>query len=449
MSAYALSSHYTDQVQHLRTAPAGHGPEWWQGRQQSAAQRFAEAGFPDPRQEEWKYTNVRPISTKAFAMPTQSATLTAAAVDAMRVPGLEDVHRLVFLDGHWQADLSSPALQQADLQIESLAAALAREPATLEPVLGTLAHDRYSSFVNANTAFTADGAFIRLGRDVQFDKPIYLLLIGSTQTPATWNHPRILIHAGEGSTATIIEHYTDMEGATGFSNSITELRTEAGAHITHYLLQEHADTAYHIGSLFVQCRRDSQVISHNVNLGGRLVRHDFNVDLAEPGSEVHLNGLFLAGGRQHVDTHTRIHHSAPHTTSREEYRGIGQGHGRGVFKGRVLVERGAQKTNAEQHSANLLLSPHAEIDTKPELEIYADDVKCAHGATVGQLDLGSMYYLRSRGLDSETARAMLVFAFADSVLESMDQAVIREHIEARLAHRLPQTELFADAVVAS
>jgi Fe-S cluster assembly protein SufD len=436
MSANALSKHYAEQVQQVRQALPGSGPQWLADRREAAARRFAEAGFPDPRQEEWKYTNVRPIATKPFAAASAAAEVSAETVRSLGFEGL-DAYRLVFVNGQLRTDLSDLGSLPEGAVVQGLGDALAGDPAGLEPLLGTLAHDRFSSFTALNLAFLSDGAVVRLGRNVRLDRPLHLMLIGTAGDPAAWNHPRVVIQAGEGASATVIEHYADLAGANGFTNAVTELRAEAGAQVRHYLLQDHADGAYHVGSVFIQQRRDSKVTSHNVNLGGRLVRHDLNVDLTEPGAEIELLGLFLAGGRQHVDTHTRVHHLSPNTTSRERYRGIGQGHGRGVFKGRVLVDRGAQKTDAQQHSANLLLSPNAEIDTKPELEIYADDVKCAHGATVGQLDATSLYYLRSRGIGEQQAREMLVFAFADEVLESMDLQPVRNSIEARLAARLP------------
>jgi Fe-S cluster assembly protein SufD len=437
MSANALSQHYAEQVRQVRDGLPAELPEWLAGRRRGAAQRFADAGFPDPRQEEWKYTNVRPIATKPFEHTKVDVPVSPEVLAGLGFEGL-DAYRMVFVDGRFRAGLSDLEGLPEGAVVSSLSGMLAADSTRLEPLLGTLAHDRFSSFAAANMAFMSDGAVILLGKGVHLERPVHLLLIGSAGSPATWNHPRILVQAAEGADATIVEHYIDLEGANGFTNAVTELRAEAGARVRHYLVQDHADSAYHIGSVFVQQRRDSRVTSHNINLGGRLVRHDLNIDLTEPGSEVELNGLFLVGGRQHVDTHTRVHHSSPHTTSREQYRGIGQGHGRGVFKGRVLVERGAQKTDAQQHSANLLLSPHAEIDTKPELEIYADDVKCAHGATVGQLDETSLYYLRSRGIDAEAARGMLVFAFADEVLERMELESVRTSIERRLAARLPE-----------
>jgi len=441
MSANALSQHYAEQVQQLQRSLPASLPDWLAGRREGAARRFADAGFPDPRMEEWKYTNVRPIATKPFAEAPEDAAFSMEDVNALGFQGL-DAYRMVFVNGKLRADLSDLDGLPEGATVQGLNEAITADAAPLEPILGTLAHDRFSSFTALNLAFMSDGAVVRLGRNVRLDRPVHLLMLGTAGGAASWCHPRVLIHAGEGAEATVIEHYVDIAGAQGFTNAVTELRAEAGAQVRHYLLQDHADGAYHVGSVFIQQRRDSKVISHNVNLGGRLVRHDLNVDLAEPGAEIVLDGLFLAGGRQHVDTHTRVHHSSPNTTSRERYRGIGQGHGRGVFKGRVLVERGAQKTDAQQHSANLLLSPNAEIDTKPELEIYADDVKCAHGATVGQLDTTSLYYLRSRGIGELEAREMLVFAFADEVLDGMDLLPVRESIEARLAARLPGGQAF-------
>ncbi|MFO7907818.1 MAG: Fe-S cluster assembly protein SufD, partial [Pirellulaceae bacterium] len=347
--------------------------------------------------------------------------------------------QLVFEDGHLRADLSQVDPLPAGVQIRGLNNALHEDSNLLGPYLDAVAHDRFSPFPTLNTAFLTDGVLIHLAKGVTLERPLQLLLYGNADSEALWCHPRILIIAEEQAAATVIEQYVDAKGARGFTNVVTEIVAHAAAQVQHYLLQEHSDTAYHVGNVFVRQHRDSVVTSHNVNMGGRLVRHDLNIDLIEPGSEIHLNGLFLVGGRQHVDTHTRVHHAVPHTRSREEYRGIAQGHGRGVFKGRVLIQEGAQKTEAEQHSANLLLSDKAEIDAKPELEIYADDVKAAHGATVGQLDAESLYYLASRGIPRETARAMLVHAFAEQALERMALEPIREARRDRLSQRLPGT----------
>lgn len=433
----ALNEHYSAQTRKVQADHADDTPEWLIARRQKAAARFATAGFPDPRHEEWKYTNVRPIATRPLVLASENGTVSADDVESLTLSG-QEVHRVVLVDGVFKPEFSILEGLPAST-VTGLAEAIVHSPERLEPLFGTVAHDRFSSFVAANMAFATDGVVIDLEANQVLDRPIYLLFISTVADQPFWCHPRVLVRAAAGSSATIIEHYQDREGANGCTNVVTEIQAGEGARISHYLLQEHAETAYHLGSVFVHQTRDSDVQSFNINLGGRLARHDINVDLADTGAAIALNGLFLVGGRQHADTHTRVHHAAPHTTSREQYRGIAQGHGRGVFKGRVLVEEGAQKTDAQQHSANLLLSPTAEIDTKPELEIYADDVKCAHGATVGQLDETSLYYLRSRGISAEAARGMLVFAFADEVLESMALTAVRESIEQRLAGRLPET----------
>ncbi|MBS3800674.1 MAG: Fe-S cluster assembly protein SufD [Thioalkalivibrio sp.] len=438
MSATALDTHYTEQVERLRGSLPSDLPEWLAERRRAAADRFTHSGFPDPRQEEWKYTNVRPIATKAFAAAPLRGELDSNTVREHNLGELEPL-RLVFEDGHLRHDLSELEDLPDGVRIQGLNTAISAGASVLEPHLDQIAHDQYSSFAALNTAFMTDGALIHLSRGVVLERPLHLMLYGNAQNESVWSHPRILIVGEAGSEATIIEHYADAEGARGFTNAVTEIMAGPGAQLRHYLLQDHADTAYHIGNVFVRQHRDSVVTSHNVNLGGRLVRHDLNIDLIESGSEIQLNGLFLVGGRQHADTHTRVHHLVPHTASREQYRGIAQGHGRGVFKGRVLIKEGAQKTDAAQNSANLLLSPNAEIDAKPELEIYADDVKAAHGATVGQLDADALYYLGSRGIPRETARGMLVYAFAEEVLERMHLEPVRNAMEQRLAQRLPET----------
>ncbi|WP_028484433.1 Fe-S cluster assembly protein SufD [Thioalkalivibrio sp. ALE17] len=438
MSAISQEDHYTLQAEQLDDALPPHLPQWLLERRRVAARRFIETGFPDPRDEEWKYTNVRPLTNKAFAAAERRDSLDAATVAGHTHQGLEPI-QLVFEDGHLRPDLSELGPLPAGVQIRGLNSAIHENPDELEPHLDAVAHDWFSPFPTLNTAFLTDGVLIHLARGVTLERPLQILLYGNAESEALWCHPRILIIAEEQAAATVIEHYVDAEGARGFTNVVTEIVAHAGAQIQHYLLQDHSDTAYHVGNVFVRQHRDSVVTSHNVNMGGRLVRHDLNIDLIEPGSEIHLNGLFLVSGRQHADTHTRVHHSVPHTRSREEYRGIAQGHGRGVFKGRVLIQEGAQKTEAEQHSANLLLSDKAEIDTKPELEIYADDVKAAHGATVGQLDAEALYYLASRGIPRETARAMLVHAFAEQVLDRIALEPVREAMRDRLSQRLPGT----------
>ncbi len=412
-------------------------PAWLLDRCAQAAAEFAQRGYPDPRHEEWKYTKLRTLKNQSFVTASHAPMLDAADLERCTWPDLPS-HRLVFVDGIYQPALSEPGDLPAGVQITSLAQAIAAGAVGLEAVLGTLVDAQYSSFAACNLAQLFDGALIQLAPDTSLQQPVHLLFIHSAQPTPQIYHPHSVIQAGQGSKAHILEHHLGLPGAQGFCNSATEIHIGANATVEHTLLQEHSEASYHIGNLFIRAQRDSRLISHNINLGGRLTRHDLNVDLCEPGAEAVLNGLFVVSGTQHTDTHTRIHHRAPHTRSEETYRGIADDQGRGVFKGRVLVARDAQKIEAHQHNANLLLSDKAEIDTKPELEIYADDVRCSHGATIGQLDPQSLYYLQSRGINRETARDMLIFAFADEVIQRLPLAPLATHIEHALQTRLPE-----------
>jgi Fe-S cluster assembly protein SufD len=268
--------------------------------------------------------------------------------------------------------------------------------------------------------------------------PLYLACIAGPEG-GTAVAPRIVIELGENAELDLVEHYTGGQGGH-FANAITDVRLAPGARLVHYRLEESAEDAFHIGGVHVSQARDSHYTSHVVNTGGALARLDIAVDLREPGAEAVLNGLYLAAGRQHLDSHTRVDHRAPATLSREEYRGILTGTSRAVFNGKAIVHPDAQRIEAHQANHNLLLSEGAEVDTKPELEIYADDVKCSHGATVGQLDSNALFYLLSRGLDPEAARELLTFAFADAVLADMAHPAVRRHAERRLVGRLPDSD---------
>jgi Fe-S cluster assembly protein SufD len=249
----------------------------------------------------------------------------------------------------------------------------------------------------------------------------------------------VLVKAGANSSATLVEHYVAASGEA-LELAVTELSLGEGARVEHYRLQECSSDGFHLGVLAGRVGRDATLVSHNLSIGGRIARVDFDVVLAGPGARVEMNGLYVAHERQHVDSHTRVDHAVPHTTSDQLYRGVLSGRSRAVFNGKAIVHPGAAGTDAQQSNANLLLSPGAEVDTKPELEIYADDVKCSHGATTGQLDADALFYLRSRGLDEDTARTVLTFAFADAVLARMGLAPIRQHAEQLVVGRLPDSD---------
>lgn len=437
---------YVEQFDRHEQLLPGALPDWLRTQKKAALARFAERGFPDPRHEEWRYTNLRPIAKKNFReADSTTVSLTAGELEAWRFAGL-DAHALVFVNGRLSRELSSIGDMVEGVRIMALSDALVADSDELAGVLGSAINDELNSFATLNTAFLSEGAYVRIPAGTLLQKPVYLMFVSTAEHEPLVTHPRVVIHAGEGSECRVIEHYVGQAGSGNFTNAVTEVVTEPNASVRHYLLQEEGTEGYHIGSIHVRQARDSRFTSHNINLGGRLVRNDINVRLGEPGAQAELNGLFIVDGRQHVDNHTRVHHAAPRTYSNESYRGVADGHGRGVFNGRVLVDRDSQKIESHQNSANLLLSENAEIDTKPELVIYADDVVCSHGATVGQLDEQALYYLRSRAIDEETARGLLVFAFADEVVQSIDIAPIRERLEHRIVGRLPDSEMLRNFV---
>jgi Fe-S cluster assembly protein SufD len=418
----------------------GDAVDWVADLRREAGERFARMGLPHARIEDWKYTSVRPIAKRDFARPDASAaTADAGAIEALRIPGL-DAHRMVFVNGHYASALSDQSGAGSGVSVRSLAGLLAENPDALRDRLGSAAPVDFSGFTALNTAFSDDGAVVDIARNCRADRPIELLFVSTAQEEPIAAHPRVLISAGHHAEATIIEHYVGLDDARNLTNAVTEASLDAGARIRHYRVQRESRKGFHIGSLHVNQAGDSRLEQHNVNIGGQLVRTDINTALNAEGAETLYNGLYLANGRQHVDTHTRINHNVPNTTSEEAYRGILDGHARGVFNGRVYVAPHAQKTAAYQSNDNLLLSGKAEIDTKPELEIYADDVVCTHGATVGQLDTQALFYLRSRGVDHETARGLLLYAFAEATIERMDIEALRTWLQGFVIDELPHGE---------
>ncbi|MCC5863440.1 MAG: Fe-S cluster assembly protein SufD, partial [Gammaproteobacteria bacterium] len=346
--------------------------------------------------------------------------------------------RLVFVNGQ----LIPPACHldglPAGLAIESLAQVL-RENDTADTLDRVVDLDRYR-LARLNTALLQAGAPLRAARGVAGDAPIYLLFLTLGDAEALQLvQPRVLIEAAEAASVTVIEHHCG-EGEAAVINAVTEIVAQPGSRVTHYRIQEHADSHAQVAGLNARLDRDAALVCHNIDLGGALVRNDVHVRLIAPGADVELNGLYFTRGTSHVDNHTRIDHLAPRTTSREDYRGVLDGRSRAVFNGKVLVAEDAQKIEAHQSNNNLLLSRECEVDTKPELEIYADDVKCSHGATVGQLDATALFYLRSRGLDEDTARGLLTFAFAEEVIARLGIAPLAERLSGTVIGHLPDSD---------
>ena len=403
------------------------GPAWLAERRRDGLETFSAAGFPGRRDEDWKYTDLKLVTRRSFACDA------APALDVPEIAGL-DCPVLVFVNGRLVESRGLPD----GTTVLPLARALADGHDACRELLGRIAKPARHRFAALATALFADGVLINLGDDRVLDAPLRLVFLAGGDEPAL-ACPRVLIRAGANSRATIIEHYAGAPGES-LSLAVTEAALGPGASIEHYRLQEASGEAFHLGVLAARLERDASLVSHNLSVGGRIARLDLDVELAGPGARVEMNGLYVVRDRQHADSHTRVDHAVPRTTSDELYRGVLAGKSRAVFNGKAIVHPGAAGTDARQSNANLLLSPEAEVDTKPELEIYADDVKCAHGATTGQLDTNALFYLRSRGVDVETARSLLTFAFADTVLARMALAPLRRHAEQLVVGRLPDAE---------
>ena len=299
----------------------------------------------------------------------------------------------------------------------------------MKAILARYARFQSHAFVALNTAALEDGAFISIPRNAVVDEPIHLLFVSTATEHPTVSHPRTLILAGENSQATIVETYVGPEGDVYFTNAVTEVVCAENAVIDHYKVQRESLAAFHIATMQVQLARSSNFTSHSIGLGGRLVRNDANAVLGGEGGECTLNGVYLANGRQLMDNHTAIDHAMPHCNSHEVYKGIIDGHARGVFNGKIFVRPDAQKTDAKQTNQTLLLSPDAQIHTKPQLEIFADDVRCTHGATIGQFSADALFYLRARGINKDDARALLTYAFASDIVSRIKVEPIRAQLD--------------------
>lgn len=426
-----------------RSAAGNSEPTWIAARRQAGAARFEALGFPTRRDEAWKYTDVRRIGEGDFALASH-ADFSQAAAAALTLP--LDAIRLTFVDGLFAAELSDTAALPPGISVEPLSRALANNHEAVGGALGRLTGVEFSPFAALNTAFAEEGAVIRLAPGAIVEKPIVVQFLSRAHVAPVMSHPRVLVQAGARSQATVVEHYVGEAEAANFTNVVSEVLLERGAILNHYKLQEAPLGDFHVASLHVDQSRDSRFTSCNINLGGALVRNDLVADLNAQGAEANFYGLFFAQGRQHIDNHTLANHNAPRTFSNENYKGILGDRARGVFNGKVIVKRDSQQIEANQNNANLLLSDRAEIDTKPELEIYADDVKCSHGTTTGQLDEEAVFALRTRGIDEQTARGLLTLAFAGEVMEQVALETVAERVERTVAGKLPERFNLAELV---
>jgi Fe-S cluster assembly protein SufD len=424
---------YADAFREFAGAREGE-PSWAARLREGAFERFEESGFPTTDEEEWKYTNVAPIARKAFRPASGKAELEGAAVEPF-VSAEAARSRLVFLNGAYSPEHSSREAVPPEVTVEELGAALAGEHGeVLWNHLGRLSGEGADVFTALNTAFLGGGALLRVPKGVAVESPVQLLFLNTQGEVATF--PRVLVVAERDSRLDLIETHAAVSDAEYFADAVVEVFVGEGARVTHYKVQDEADSAYHVASTRAEVSKDGAYDLTTVTLGARLSRHNIEVALVSPGAGCHVDGLYLVGEGQHADTHSLIDHREPNCASRQTYKGILDGRSRAVFNGRVYVHEGARGTDAQQSNKNLLLSAEARVDTKPQLEIYNDDVKCAHGATVGQLEEEELFYLLSRGLHPDLARNLLTYGFAEEIVEKVKFDSIRARLDEAILNRL-------------
>jgi len=415
-------------------------PPWVFPLRKAGIVRFAELGFPTLQQEDWRFTNVAPIAKLPFKPVFQVSRdgLTREAIAELTFGSLA-ANRLVFVNGHHAPELSSaPGPLPPGVVVGSLAAALAGDSRLIKEHLARYPQGEDNPFAALNAAFFQDGGFVFVPAGKHLEAPVHLLFISTAKEAGATSHPRNLIVAEKASQVTVLESYVSLAEGAYFTNAVTELILGEGAVVEHAKFQDEGRNAYHIASIHAQLGRNCNFISHSIATGARLSRNNILTALAGEGVECVLNGLYLTRGDQLADHHMVVEHAQPHCNSHEYYNGILDGRSKGVFHGRILVRPRAQKTDAKQTNKNLLLSEDATVDTKPQLEIYADDVKCTHGATVGQLNEESIFYLRARGIGAETARRMLIHAFAGEIIERIRHVPAREELDKLMWERLEQ-----------
>ncbi len=405
-----------------------------------ALARFDKVGFPAARDEEWRFTNIAPIRTTEFATAPLRLTkaVTKNDVDALFITEPSSV-RLVFVNGRFREEFSHIPARHQEVEIGCLATELRAHNARAEENLARIAPVDTTPFVALNTAFIQDGAFVIVHDGVEMDRPIECLYITEGDGQSFIANPRNLFVFGRDSRATVVEHYASIGASSFLNNVVSEVLVDKGAVIEHNKLERENNAAFHVSMTQVHQSAGSRYANNAFMLGGRIVRNNITVILADGGAEGTLNGLSLAGDEQLVDNHTVIDHTMPNCTSHELYKSILDGKARGVFNGKIFVRQDAQKTDAKQTNKTLLLSDEATINTKPQLEIFADDVKCTHGAAVGQLDEEQIFYLRSRGIGEPMARDLLTLAFASDVVDRVGNNSMREQLRGLIQRRLHES----------
>lgn len=406
---------------------------WLRDLRAESLARFADQGFPNTKQEEWRYTRVTPMAEVPFQLGCPATTpVTRSAIEDKASPVFA-CSLYVFVDGRFEPALSALATR-TDVHVESLRAL----DAAIEPPLGSLVDTKQHPFAALSTALLDDGAVLRVPKGAQVTDPLHLVFVATGSREPRATQPRLFIDASENSRVQVIQDFVSLSDDVGLTNGVSEIRVGAGAQVDLVTIQRENAGSFHFSNVSARLGRDARFSHHNLTLGGRLVRNDLEVVLEEEGADCTLNGLFIGAGEQVIDNHTLLDHAVPHGTSRQLYKGILGGRSRGVFRGRVIVRPNAQKTVAYQSNPNLLLTTGARVDSKPQLEIYANDVKCGHGSSIGQLDQDAIFYLRTRAISEPRARQLLTRGFAQQILAALPVAALTEGLNEPLGDRLAE-----------
>jgi Fe-S cluster assembly protein SufD len=418
-----------------RTSSAG-DPVWLEPLRRAAMERFAATGFPTSKDEEWRFTPLNPVAQTAWQSPPPAAGLTRPRLKQF-IFGHPEWSTLVFVNGFYREDLSSKTQMEAGLRVSSLAEALRRHGELVESHLGRHAPLTTSPFTALNTSAISQGGFVHVAANAELSRPVHLVFVTTPEAAGSVMQPRNLVVVERNARAAVIESYVTLaDDRPYWTNAVTEVAVAQNSWLEHTRIQRESEAAHHIGSTHVDQQRDSHYRSFTMAMGGALARHTLHARLNDENVETLLYGLYFTRGEQLVDNHTAIFHDQPNCRSWEVYKGILEGRSRAVFNGKVFVKPEAQKTDAKQTNRNLLLSDSAKVNTKPQLEIFADDVKCTHGATVGKLDDIALFYARSRGVPAAEAQRLLTYAFAAEVIAEVTLDPVREELERLVRERL-------------
>ncbi len=437
---------YAASFQQVAGQLPGQGVDWITDLRSSAIEAWQELGWPTRKQEAWKYTDLTELKETPFEVATGTSKVSPTDLETLTFPDI-DAYQVVLVDGAVDTELSE--LPGDEVTVASIAQVLEGNPELLGEGLGRIVDPTEQPFAALNTALFRDGVLIDVPDNTVVDRPIHVLHIATPATgemAATVSFPRTFIRLGRSAEASVIETFAATGDGLYWTNAVAEIQAGENASLRHYRLELESEDAFHTSVQSSVQARDATVRTHNVCLGGKLVRNDINAQLLGEGGTCLMNGLFNLHGEQHCDNHTQIDHIEPHCESHQLYKGILDDQARGIFWGRIFVDPQAQKTNADQHNPNLLLSEEALVDSTPQLEIFADDVRCTHGSTFGQLDDEAIFYMRSRGLAHDTAKAVLTYAFAGEVLGTIQLDPVRERVEDLVLARLPKGELARQAL---